>query len=186
VVVPLPMSLSLAAAELMKTNGWLKLQLGLFGLIAGLGLKPKGSQNRVVHGLVPDSVPDPNPDLGSDPIPDPVADPVSFCVSGSDLSDSLPTASSLGLSVLGNSLGSNEFQSHLEFGVTTAMLGDKALSFMSEVPIHIGNKPDHAGDPLSEAEDVSDPSPQMFSSDAIDFSLSKPQKWLLASLREAV
>jgi hypothetical protein len=73
VVVPSPESLSLVEAELMKTNGWLKLQLELFGLIAGLGLKPKGSQNRVVHGLalgsihelVPDS--DLGLDLGSDP-----------------------------------------------------------------------------------------------------------------------
>jgi hypothetical protein len=63
-----------------------------------------------------------------------------------------------------------------------AMLGDKALGFTSEVPVHTNNKPDHAGDPLFEAEDVSNPSLQMFSSDTIDFGLSKPQKWLLVSL----
>jgi hypothetical protein len=173
VVVPSPASLSLVEAELMKTNGWLKLQLGLFGLIAGLGLKPKGSQNRVVHGLAlgsihelvpdPDPIPDPGTDLGldlgSDPGSDPIADLGSFCVSGSDLSDSLLAASSSGLSVLGNSLGSNKIQSHLELGVVTAMLGDKASGFTSEVPVHTSNKPDHASDPLSEAEDVSTPSP---------------------------
>jgi hypothetical protein len=141
-----------------------------------------------VHGLVPDL--DPGPDLDSYPVMDLgldlVADLGSFCVSGSDLSDSLPAASSPGLLVLGNSLGSNEIQLHLELGVVMAMLGDKALGFTSEVPVHTNNKPDHAGDPLFEAEDVSNPSLQMFSSDTIDFGLSKPQKWLLASLREAV
>jgi hypothetical protein len=202
VVVPSPESLSLVEAE-MKTKGWLKLQLGLFGLIgliAGLGLKPKGSQNRMVHGLalglvhglVPDldPIPDPGQDLDSDHFPDlgsdPVADSGSFRVSGSDLSISLPAASFPGLSVLGNSLGSNEIQSHLELGVATATLGDEASVFTPEVPVHAGNKPDLADDPLSEAEDVSDPSPQTFSSDTIDFGLSKPQKWLLESLREAV
>jgi hypothetical protein len=121
-----------------------------------------------------------------DPGSDPVVDPGSFCVSGSDLSDSFLAASSFGLLVLGNSLGSNEIQSHLELGVVTAMLGDKASGFTSEVPVHTSNKPDHAGDPLSEAGDVSTSSPQTFSSDTIDFGLSKPPKWLLASLREAV
>ena len=53
--------------------------------------------------------------------------------------------------------------------------------------------PIHAGDPLSasvlvaEVEEVSIPSPQTLSSDTIvDFGLTKSQKWLLASLWEAV
>jgi hypothetical protein len=77
----------------------------------------------VVHGLVPDPDPnlDPGPDLDSYPILDLgldlVADLGSFCVSGSDLSDSLLAASSPGLLVLGNSLGSNEIQLHLELGL---------------------------------------------------------------------
>jgi hypothetical protein len=64
-VLPLLTSLSLAAAESLKTNDWVKLQLGFFGLVglsARLELKPKGSQNRAkllghtgpVLGLVPD------------------------------------------------------------------------------------------------------------------------------------
>jgi hypothetical protein len=116
VVVPSPASLSLAAAEWMKTNGWVKFHLGLVGLsglFAGLGLKPKGSQIRVghglaiglVHGLASDPVLDPGLDLGSDP----VADTGFLSVSGSD--------------------------------------------FMLEVPVHTGIKP------LSEAKEVSDPSP---------------------------
>ena len=50
-VLPSPASLSLAAADSLKMNDWVKLQLGffgLFGLSAGLELKPKGSQNRAV------------------------------------------------------------------------------------------------------------------------------------------
>jgi hypothetical protein len=77
------------------------------------------------------------------------------------------------------------------------MLGDKASDFTSKSPDHIGIKPIHASnplfDPLSasvlvvEVEEVSDPSLQTLSSDIIvDFGLTKSQKWLLASLREAI
>jgi hypothetical protein len=195
VVVPSPASLSLAAAEWMKTNGWVMFHLGLFGLsglFVGLGLKPKGSQIReghglalgLVHGLAPYPVSDPNPDLGSDLGSDPVAD--------------------------------------------TGFLSISGLNFTLEVPVHTSIKPDHAGDLLSKAKEVFDPSPlgdesmgnngslgrygslgavtillgvktsdftgeplvpspQTLSSDTIvDVGLTKSQNWLLASLREAV
>ena len=71
------------------------------------------------------------------------------------------------------------------------------MDFTSESPDHTGIKPIHAGNPLSdplsagvlvaETEEVSDPSLQTLSLDTIiDFGLTKSQKWLLASLREAV
>jgi hypothetical protein len=186
----------------LKTNEWVKIQLGFFhkevdqalvGLIAGLELKPKGSQNWAELLGHADSVLGSVPDLGSDPVPD-------LCFSsgsGSDLSDPLPAASFPGLLVLGNPLGSKELLLHLELGAATAILGDKASDFTSESPDHTAIKSIHAGDPLfdplsagvlvAEAEEVSDPSMQMLSSDTIvDFCLSKSQKWLLASLWEAV
>jgi hypothetical protein len=136
---------------------------------------------------------DPIPDLGLELVSD-----LGFSSASSlDLSDPLLVASSLGLSALGNPLGSDESLSHLELGAVTAMLGDKTLDFTSESPDHTGIKPVHAGDPLFDplsagvlvagVEEVSDPSPQTLSSDTIvDFGLTKSQKWLLVSLREAV
>jgi hypothetical protein len=93
-----------------------------------LELKPKGSHNRAEllghAGSVLGSVlePDPVPDLISDPGLDPVSDLGFSSAFGSVLSDPLPAASSLGLSVLGNPLGSDEFLSHLELGATTGVL----------------------------------------------------------------
>ena len=170
-ILPSLASVSLAAADLLKTNEWVKLQLGFFGLIGlsvGLDLKPKGAQ-RLGHpgpvlgailGLVPDLDPgsDPIPDAGSDPIPD-----MGFsCDSGPDLSDPLPATSFPRLSVM----------PHLELGAVTAMLGEEALDFMSESPAHTSTKPDHASNSHFKSES--------------HFGLTKSQKWLLASLQEAV
>jgi hypothetical protein len=131
-----------------------------------------GSALGLVHGLVPEP----------DPVPDPASDLGFSSASGLDLLDPLPAASTPGLSVLGNPLGSDGFLAHLELGAATVMLGDKDLDIRSESTDHTDIKHVHASDPLF------DPlSPQTLSSDTIvDFGLTKSQNWLLASLREAV
>jgi hypothetical protein len=95
------------------------------GLIAGLELKPKGVQNRVgsVHGLGHGLVIGSSHGLihGSDSDLD--LDPSSDFAFGSDLSDPLPVASSLGLSTQDTSLGSGV---HRELGFATAERGDTA------------------------------------------------------------
>jgi hypothetical protein len=69
--------------------------------------------------------------------------------------------------------------SHLELGAATAMMGDEASDPTSESPDLTGIKPDHAGDPLCDPLSTG-------VLVAKDFGLTKSQKWLLASLREAV
>jgi hypothetical protein len=185
VVVPSPASLSLAAAEWMKTNGWVKFHLGLFGqsgLFVGLCLKPKGSQTRVGHRLAPGPIPDPSPNLGSDPISDlgsdPIADTGFLSISSSDFTSEVPVHTSirplseakevsdpspLSDELMGNngSLGSNE-----ALVAATVLLGVKTSDFIGELSV---------------------PSLQTLSLDTIVyFGLTKSQNWLLASLREAV
>jgi hypothetical protein len=184
-VVPSPASLSQAAADSLKTMVWVQLQVELIrkevdqalgGLIAGLELKPNGSQNRAELLGHEGSA------LGSVPEPDPASDLGFSSTFGSDLSDPLPAASTPGLSVLGNPLGNDGFLAPLELGAATIMLGDKDLDITSESPDHTGIKPVHAGDPL-----FGPLSPQRLSSNTIvDFGLTKSQNWLLASLRKAV
>jgi hypothetical protein len=113
-VAPLLATLSLATADSLKMKEWVKRQLGFFrkevdqalvGLTAGMELKPNEVQNIAelvygsihgpVHGLVNVSVHGP--------------------VHGSDLSDPLPAASFLRLSVQDISLGS---EIHRELGFT--------------------------------------------------------------------
>jgi hypothetical protein len=69
--------------------------------------------------------------------------------------------------------------SHLELGATTAMMRDEASDPTSESPDLIGINLDHADDPLCDPLSVG-------VLVAEDFDLTKSQKWLLASLREAV
>ena len=147
-VVPSPASLSQAAADSLKMMEWVQLQVGLIrkevdqalgGLIAGLELKPNGSQNRVellgyagsALGFVHGSIPEPDPVL--DLIPDPGSDPSSdlgfSSGSCSDLSDPLPTESSPGLLVLGNPLGSEWVSGALGAGGRDSYAGGKRLGF---------------------------------------------------------
>ena len=136
----------------------MKFHLGLFGLsglFVGLGLKPKGSQIRVghglalglVHGLAPDPVPDPGTDLGSDP----VGDKGFLSVSSLDLTSEVP--SPLGDESLGSdgALGSD---GSLGAATVTGELPVPSLQMLSIDTI-------------------------------VDFCLTKSQKWLLASLQEA-
>jgi hypothetical protein len=174
-VPPSPASVSLAAAESLRTSEWVKLQLGFFGLIglsAGLELKPKGVQNKAerlghagpvlgaILGLVPDPDPipkpvsdpfpdpvsDPNPDPISDPNPDPVSDPTP------EMGFSCDSGSDLSDPFPATSFPGLSVMPHLELGAATATMGEEASDFTSES----------------------------------HFGLTKSQKWLLASLREAV
>jgi hypothetical protein len=100
--------------------------------------------------------------FGSDLVSDPILDMGFSCDFGSDLLDRLPTTSFLGQSMM----------PHLELGAVTAMLGEEASDFTLESPAHTSIKPDYAGDSHFKSES--------------HFGLTKSQKWLLASLREAV